>query len=234
MLKFFMKLQGKKSLVTGASTGIGEAIAKAFEQEGAEVIWTSRSIEGKEGGISFKSDLTSTEDIRNLTNFAKEKFGTIDIIVNAAAIWHTKDKVLAGMDYENFTEDEIVNTMQVGIIAPMLIVNQLLPVINSGGKIVNITGTFENGGKGWMPYFVSKQALEKFTEGMAEELQEKNIQVNTVSPSDTLTEAYQKFFPDEAKPENCVTPEEVAQKVIEFCDAESSETGQVTIVKKLS
>ena len=75
--------------------------------------------------------------------------------------------------------------------------------MHAGSKIINISGTFESGAKGWLPYYVSKKAIENLTVGLSQELRDKQIQVNCISPSDTLTESYQKFFPEYATPEDC-------------------------------
>lgn len=227
-----MNLKSKIALVTGANTGVGAAIAKKLENEGATVVRTSRTLDSNHEKLTLKADLTITDDINGLASFITEKFKHVDILVNCAAIWHTEDRALAGMDYQTFSESAITSTMRVGIEAPMLLVNKLLSIMPVGGKIVNITGTFENGAKGWLPYYVSKQALEIFTKGLSEELKDKDIQVNAISPSDTLTDAYKKFFPEEAKPENCVTPEQVAEEVLKFCDPDSKTTGEFKIVKK--
>ncbi len=93
--------------------------------------------------------------------------------------------------------------------------------------MINLSGTFENGAKGWLPYYVSKRALEDFTVGLAEDLKEKGIKVNAISPSDTQTEAYKRFFPEDAA--NAQTPETVAKVIIETILRE--ETGKVFVVK---
>lgn len=224
-------------LITGASTGIGQATAIAFAKNGDKVFLTARNIEGlhKTADLNanpklseiLPADLTKIGDIKSLC----DKIEKIDVIVNVAAIWHTADKVLAGIDYQNFTEQQILDTMNVGITAPMLLIRNLLPKMPKGGKIINLSGTFENGAKGWIPYFVSKKALESFTIGLSQELKDKEIYVNCVSPSDTLTEAYKKFFPSDATSENCVTSREVAQKILEVSNTQDL-TGQIIVVKK--
>lgn len=234
-----MARTGNSILVTGASTGIGQATAIAFAKNGDNVFIAARNLEGlqetsdlisRAGGTSviILADLTKMSDIQSLC----EKIEKIDVIVNIAAIWHTKDKVLAGIDYQDFTEQQILDTMHVGITAPMILVRNLLPKLAKNGKIINLSGTFENGAKGWLPYYVSKKAIEDFTIGLSQELKDKNIFVNCVSPSDTLTDAYKKFFPDDATLEKCVTSEEVANKIIELSDGKSDINGQIIVVKK--
>lgn len=221
-----MDFKDKIVLATGASTGIGKAIATAFTNQGAQVLTTSRS------SGAFPADLSTAEGIIKLTEEIKAKCASIYAIINVAAIWHTQDKVLAGIDFDKFSVQEIVSTLNVGTLAPLLLVNQLLPLMPSGGKVVNISGTFESGAKGWLPYYVSKKAIEAFTIGLAQELANKNIQVNCVSPSDTLTESYKKFFPQSATPDQGVGPEQVANEVLSFANPSSAITGQIKIVKK--
>ena len=100
--------------------------------------------------------------------------------------------------------------------------------MGKGSAIVNISGTFENGAKGWVPYFASKRALEDLTVGLAQELEEKGIRVSCVSPSDTATESYIKYFPEDAKDAN--SPEDVAKLVADVC--EKDETGKFWVIKK--
>lgn len=83
--------------------------------------------------------------------------------------------------------------------APTLLSHALIPLIPTGSSIINLSGTFENGGKGWLPYYVSKRAIEDLTIGLADELKDKGINVNYVSPSDTATDEYKRFFPEDAE-----------------------------------
>ena len=122
---------------------------------------------------------------------------------------------------------------EIEIIAPSLLKYELLPIMKRNSKIVNISGTFESGAKGWLPYYVSKKAIEDLTIGLSQELADKQIQVNCISPSDTLTESYKKFFPEYAKPENCITPEEVARLAMKFASESNHDTGKIEIIKKV-
>jgi len=98
-------------------------------------------------------------------------------------------------------------------------------------KIINLSGTFENGAKGWLPYFVSKRALEDLTIGLAEELKDKDIQVNAISPSDTATKAYKKYFPQYIN--EAIGPEEIAKCALYLCSPEADiVTGKVFVLKK--
>lgn len=151
----------------------------------------------------------------------------VDILVNAAAIWHNESEVFAEKEYFEFDWNTIYTTMQVGIIAPMMLIFGLKNKFQKGANIINISGTFENGGKGWVPYYVSKRALEELTLGLADDLKERGIMVNAVSPSDTATLPYSKFFPQFMNV--AVKPSEVAEMVVKIINEKRS--GDIEIVK---
>jgi NAD(P)-dependent dehydrogenase (short-subunit alcohol dehydrogenase family) len=237
-----MQLKGKFAVVTGASTGIGRMIAVGFAKEGAFVVLTARSLPGlqktkalieKAGGKAeiVVGDLSSVGSVNKLIVAIKSLTKSVDILANVAGVWHGDKEVYAGTGFEKFSQQVILDTYSVGLTAPTLLVHALLPTMPKKGKILNISGTFESGAKGWLPYYVSKRAIEDLTVGLATELNEKDIQVNCISPSDTATEAYAKFFPQYIK--DAVPPEEVAKQAIRLCSRESDDvTGAVIVVKK--
>jgi NAD(P)-dependent dehydrogenase (short-subunit alcohol dehydrogenase family) len=237
-----MKFKNKIAIVTGASTGIGQAVAVEMAKEGAFVYLVARNIKGlletktlikKVGGNAdaLVADLSSVEKINNLIEEIKAKTDRVNILANIAGVWHGKDEVYADTAYESFDQQIILDTFMVGTIAPSLMTHALIPLMPKNGKIINLSGTFENGAKGWLPYFVSKKAIEDLTIGLAEELEDKEIQVNCISPSDTATKAYQKFFPqymDEA-----IEPKKIAQQAVYLCSDDANKvTGKVFVMKK--
>lgn len=234
-----MKLDNKYAIVTGASTGIGRAIAMAFAKEGAfvalvgrneeKLLETSNFIE-KIGGKSkvFVGDLANNSSLEALIFSIKGETNKIDILVNVAGIWHGKDEVYAGKDFESLPNSVILDTYSVGLTAPTLLSHAFVPLMPSGSIIINLSGTFANGGKGWLPYYVSKRAIEDLTIGLSQELADKGIRVNCVSPSDTATEEYKRFFPDDAK--DAQMPEDIAHLFVEL--VEKDVTGKVFVIKK--
>ncbi|MBU0530309.1 MAG: SDR family oxidoreductase [Nanoarchaeota archaeon] len=239
-----MNLKGKIAVITGASTGIGKAIAVEFAKEGAVVILNARSIDGlkqtlklvKEAGGDgeiFPFDLKDFKAIHNLAQKIKKTWGRVDILANVAGVYHGKDKAYSDINFVDYKIDEILETYGVGITAPTLLTHQLIPLMKPKSKIINISGTFESGAKGWLPYYVSKKALEDLTIGLSEELKDKDIQVNCISPSDTLTEMYKKFFPEYAKEEICIMPEDVGKLAVFFASKEADDiTGEIRVIKK--
>jgi NAD(P)-dependent dehydrogenase (short-subunit alcohol dehydrogenase family) len=235
-----MKLTNKTAIITGASTGIGRETAITFAKEGATVLLVARSIQGlqetkqfieKENGNAyiFPANLSSADGINKLLEEIKKEYKQIDIIANIAGIWHGKDEVFAGKDFETFSQKIILDTFFVGTIAPTLLVHGLLPLMKNKSKILNLSGTFENGGKGWIPYYVSKRAIEDLTIGLAQELKEKDIQVNAISPSDTATDAYKKYFPEYI--EDSIDPKKIAEFALKLVENDTI-TGKVFVMKK--
>lgn len=230
----------KTAIVTGASTGIGRATAIKMAEAGYHVFLLARSQDklndtaeqiANAGGEStvLPTDLSKLEEVNVSIKTILAKTDVVDAIINIAGIWHGKDDVYADKDFQTFDQQVILDTYTVGFTVPTLLIHGLLPKMKARSKIVNLSGTFENGGKGWLPYYASKRALEDLTIGLAQELEERNIQVNAVSPSDTATEAYSKYFPqymDEA-----INPEKIAEKIVELCQEENKTTGKVIVMK---
>lgn len=229
----------KTALVTGASAGIGRAVAVELGKKGFKVGLVARRRERLEetkelveatGGMAevFVCDLADGLQISNMLEIVTKRFETVDALVNVAGVWHGDGEVYAGREFENFDQKVISDTYAVGFTAPTLLVHGLLPIMVKGSTIVNLSGTFENGAKGWLPYFASKRALEDFTLGLAEELSDRGIRVNCVSPSDTATEEYQKYFPEDAVGAN--SQDQVAKLVVEV--SQKNETGKFWVIKK--
>lgn len=237
-------LKCKNAVVTGASTGIGRAIATALAREGVHVALLARPSERLEqtkniiketGGAAttFPCDFRDAAAIERTACDIEALLGPVNIIVNCAGVWHNENTVYAGRSLQDTPIDQIHEVFDVTLLAAVILTRTLLPgMVRAGhGKILQISGTFESGASGWLHYYVAKKGLEHFTEGLAQELRAHEIQVNTVSPSDTRTEAYQKFFPD--TPDGaCVTPEEIADKVM-FLLSERADsiTGACVVVR---
>lgn len=232
----------KLAVVTGASTGIGRAIAIALAKTGIFIFLVARRkeqlnktlqmIEKEDGnGTIITADLSNFDSINACISTIQKQATSIDILVNVAGIWHGLNEVYAKRNFETFPQKVILDTYFVGTIAPTLLAHAIIPLMPKGAKIINISGTFESGAKGWLPYFVSKRAIEDLTIGLADELKEKDIHVNAISPSDTATEAYKKFFPEYIH--DAIEPEEIAKQVLYLISDEArSITGNVFVVKK--
>jgi NAD(P)-dependent dehydrogenase (short-subunit alcohol dehydrogenase family) len=231
------------AVVTGASTGIGAAAARNLARNGYRVALVARRRDmleqvreeiQSEGGAGEIVEL----DLRDRAAVAAlparvEELGPLAAVANIAGVWHGEDRAFHGPLLHETASEEILDVMEVGIIAPMLLTRALLPSIIAagGGSVVNLSGTFGDGGAGWMHYFVSKQALEKFTVGLADEVGELGVRVNCVSPADVATEAYARFFPEDAA--TALAPDDVAE-VIRWLvsDAARHVSGQIVEVRR--
>lgn len=229
-------------IVTGASTGIGRATSIAFAKEGANILLVARRenkleetkrlvIEAGGTAESFICDLSDILSINKFISLIKVKYKQIDGLINIAGIWHGDGIVYAEKDYETFDQKVILDTYMVGTIAPSLLAHAVIPLMPQNGKIVNLSGTFQTGAKGWLPYYVSKRAIEDLTVGLSEELKEKNICVNCVSPSDTATDAYKHYFQEYIP--DAVQPEEIAKQIVFLASEKANDiTGKVFVVMK--
>jgi len=197
-------LKGKVALVTGASRGIGEAIAARLAMEGAKVVVSARTAEEgesrlpgtlgdtverirKAGGEAklIKADLAQASERERLVEEAVAAYGPIDILVNNAAITYF-------MPVTEFTEKRFKLMMEVQVYAPFHLSQLVLPAMRAkkSGWIVNISSgagihpkpPYMNIGRGGTVYGMCKAALERFTTGLASEVADDGIAVNVVSP----------------------------------------------------
>lgn len=189
-------LSGKVALVTGASRGIGKAIALELSSEGATVIINySKDDNGAEltlaeiianGGYGklLKGNISSFETSKKIINEVIVNFGKIDILVNNAGI----SKIGLFMDSSKEDMDDIIGTNMIGA---MYLSKHALPhMINKGtGNIVNISSMWgEVGASCEVLYSVSKGGLNLFTKSLAKEVAPMGIRVNAVAPGVIETE----------------------------------------------
>ncbi|MBT4564949.1 MAG: SDR family NAD(P)-dependent oxidoreductase [Rhodospirillaceae bacterium] len=203
------KLDGKTAIVTGASRGIGQAIAELFAAEGASVTCAARTLnEGDhnlEGSLgrtvaaiedaggrakAIAVDISNESDCLTLVEGARDAFGPIDILVNNAALSYF-------MPIGGFATNHWVRSFAVNVHAPFILAKAVLGDMSGndrGGAIVNIgsgaaigpgRGPYDNPApRGNTMYGATKAALERFTQGLAEEVAAQgNIAISCVSPS---------------------------------------------------
>lgn len=184
-----MNLSGKKALVTGASRGIGRAVALKLAAEGAEVIVTATSLERASrtaeeimamGGRAFpcKADVSVPGDVEALFQMVVKEFGGIDILVNNAGI--TRDGLLMRMKDEDWSA--VVDVNLKGTFYCTREAVKLMAKAKSG-RIVNISSVVgEMGNLGQANYCASKAGVIGFTKAVAREYAKRNITVNAVAP----------------------------------------------------
>lgn len=231
----------KYAVVTGASTGIGRAIAIALGRAGITVGLIARSKNRLEetlnaitqsGGTGkvFPLDLRDVSAVYLLAEQFKKEWRQIHILANVAGIYHDTQKAYYNIPFEKYSKEEILNIYGVGTNGTTFLTHALLPIMKKDSHIINLSGTFENGNSGWLPYYVSKRAIEDFTVGLAQELKPREIFVNCISPSDTATETYKKFFPQYMN--EALDPNVIGEFVIQLVTSPNPPTGKVFVLKK--
>jgi 3-oxoacyl-[acyl-carrier protein] reductase len=233
----FASLEGKRALVTGASKGIGRAIAQELARAGATVVVGYRS--GKDeaeqlaseiGGVAVQADVSSPEDAKRLVDEA----GDIDVLVNNAGL--TRDGLLARMSDDDWRT--VIDTNLSSVFYTCRAVTR--PMMKKrGGSIVNISSVVGvHGNWGQTNYAASKAGIIGFTKSLARELGSRNIRANVVAPGYVKTQLTD-VLPEEATAamlENTPLgrlgePADVAGAVRFLCSDEASFiTGEVLLV----
>ena len=179
-------LKGKKVLVTGASGGIGKAIAMQLSSSGADLCLTGRNkselenlqkIIGENCQIII-SDLANSEGINNLADQAQEIMGQIDILVNNAGI--TKDNLFMRMSEDDWNEVININLNSIFKLTKQLIKGMIK---RRDGRIINITSVIGvAGGAGQSNYSASKAGIIAMSKSLAQEVGSRSVTVNSIAP----------------------------------------------------
>lgn len=219
----------KTALITGISSGIGQAIKQKLEQSGWKVVGISRHLPLQ--SIGYEADLSQLEFVEPVSTRAGEEHGPFDAFIHVAGVWHDENAVLAGKKLHEFSTKEIIKTMNVGITSAMVMSARLMPFMSPDSAMIYISGAFEDGGANWLPYYTSKRALEDFIVGLASD--EEAIRVFGVSPGNTATESLKKFYPDSYA--SAQPPEIVASTCVDLIEGKlSSSSGMIVEVKNSS
>ena len=221
-------LDGKLVLVTGASRGIGQAIAFTLGGAGATVIGTATSENGADKisktfsdnsilGKGMKLNVTDNDQITDLLKAVSEEFGSIDILINNAGI--TRDNILVRMKEEEW--DEIINTNLTSVYKMSKAVLRSM-IKKKTGRIISITSVVgAMGNAGQTNYAAAKAGIMGFTKSLAREVGVRGITVNAVAPgfietdmTDTLTEDQKDELVAQIPMGRLGTVNEVAQAVL--------------------
>ena len=206
-------LEGKVVLITGASQGLGRALALACAKKGAKLAINARSensihsvaTEAEEQGaevLAVAADVARSADVETLVRETAERFGGIDVLINNAAILGPRVAI------EEYPEYEWRRVIDANLTGPFLVSKAAIPHIREGGSIINlVSGVSVEGRAEWGAYSVSKFGLEGLNQILAAELQERGIRVNAVDPGGMRTDMRANAYPQE-DPMTRITPEE--------------------------
>lgn len=236
-----MELKGKIAVVTGGSSGIGQACVMALAQAGCHVIFTynSKKEEAEKiqkdtqnlgvNSLYLKMDLHVEKEVVDVFEKIKQEFGQVDILINNAGINQPRDLFDTKVWKEVF---------QVNLFSLVLSTQKAVELMKNGGRIIHITSIYGEGkacGKGLAAYGASKAAVNHFTQTLAKNLAPR-ILVNAIAPGyvktplwkDTSEEQFAESGKDQLI-ERMISPSEIAEMVLAVAKNDAM-TGEVVVV----
>ncbi|KPU44397.1 glucose 1-dehydrogenase [Oxobacter pfennigii] len=247
-----MKLEGKAAIVTGASSGMGKAMALQFAREGASVVAVARRKEklaelvqyaGEEGFkiLAFQGDIAKKEDIDCMVDFAFKNFGKVDILVNNAGI---ADNNMPAGEVSDALWDKVIG---VNLTGPLYSCRRAVNIMleQGSGNIINIASVGGlNGSRAGVAYTASKFGLVGLTKNIGYMYATKGIRCNAICPGGVETEIVTKGvgfenpspFGNErmmlgtATSPRAASPEEIAKVALFLASDDSSFINGATIV----
>lgn len=229
------RLDGRIAVVTGASRGIGAAVARRFAAEGAQLVLISRTVGGLEelddairaaGGrqpVLVPHDLRDFEGLDRLGASLNERYGKLDILVGNAGILGPLTPV------GHIGPDIWQEVMDVNVTANFRLIRSLDPLLrlSDAGRAIFVTSGAASGRNAyWGPYAVSKAALEALVRTYAAEITKTNVKANLLSPGPIRTKMRAAAFPGE-DPESLRPPEEIAEFFVKLAEPACTQNGEV-------
>jgi len=226
------KLKGQTAIVTGASRGIGKAIAVMFASEGANVVVTARTeyaiddlagriVQSGGNALAVTADLSIDSDLQRIADETLANYGRIDILVNNAGIIHPRIN-LVDFDFELWRKVVAVNLEAVALLTALCLPSMMQ---RNYGKVINISSIGgRKGSKGRSAYRATKAALINLTESVAAETKPYGIDVNCICPGGVDTEGYREAFRMRGKIDDpsLMAPEEIAKLAVYLASDDSS------------
>jgi 3-oxoacyl-[acyl-carrier protein] reductase/7-alpha-hydroxysteroid dehydrogenase len=203
-----MRLENKVAIITGASRGIGFAIAEAFVREGAKVAVCGSRLSSAEKAVSILREkypqaemlpigvnVNDTEEIKGMVSAVVDRWGRIDALVNNAGVTSTKSIL-------EMTDEDFTSVIDINLVGPFKIIREVAKVMkdNGGGSIINTSSMVGSyGGKMQTAYSSSKFGINGLTKSCAKELGQYNIRVNAVAPGAVATDMAKEFTSDKMR-----------------------------------
>ena len=228
------RLEGRIALITGASRGIGAAVAKRFAAEGARLILTARTVGGleeiddavkAEGGTAtlVPMDLTQGDAIDQLGGALHEKFGRLDVLVGNAGM-------LGMMSPVGHIDPPVwEQTLALNLTANYRLIRSLDPLLrqSDAGRAIFVTsGAAHSGSPYWGAYAVSKAGLETLVRTYAAEVAKTNIRVNIVDPGGQRTQMRAAAFPGE-DPATLPHPDDRTDVFVDLAETACTRHGEI-------
>lgn len=210
------QLNGRVALVTGATGGLGTAIAKKLSENGCNLFLTARSPKKLKAlcqclatqAEAYECDLTDELQIKNLVRRSMERFGRVDILINNAGVFPVHP-------LKEITTDEFDRCFAINIRAPFILCRELIPLMetNGWGRVVNVGSSSAFAGfKNTSAYCASKHALLGLSRSLHDEFRQKNIKVISVNPGSIQTEMGRGVIGQDF--ETFLRPEDVADYIV--------------------
>lgn len=198
-----MRFKNKSIVVTGGTSGLGEAVVKAFAAEGGQVLFCGlleaegirvmQETNGLEGDVKFvQADVRDDTAMEAFVKDAYAQQGRLDVAVNNAGISHTAARFA---DHKLETVSDVFQTNVMGVWHAMR--HQIPLMQEAGGAIINIASILSRSGAGWMaPYGASKHAVVGLSKSAALDYADMGIRINTVSPGPMQTPMFDRALAD--------------------------------------
>jgi NAD(P)-dependent dehydrogenase (short-subunit alcohol dehydrogenase family) len=229
------RLKDRIALITGASRGIGRAVAEKFALEGAHVLLLARNrkaLERVDDGIRTAGgkasliplELADGKSIDALGPTLYERFGRLDILVGNAAILGRLSPLT------HIASEHWERVLAINVTANWRLIRTLDPLLrrSDAGRVIFVTssGVANSGRAYWAPYSVSKAALECLAKTYAHETADSPVKVNLIDPAATATRMRHEAYPGEDQA-TLAKPEEIAEHFVPLAMADYTETGQI-------
>jgi NAD(P)-dependent dehydrogenase (short-subunit alcohol dehydrogenase family) len=229
------RLAGRIALVTGASRGIGAAVARRFAAEGAQLVLVARTVggleelddriqeDGGQGATLVPLDLREFDAIDRLGASLYERFGRLDVLVGNAGVLGTLSPV------GHIEPPDWAEVLDVNLTANWRLIRSLDPLLRrsqAGRAIFVSSGAAAAAHAYWGAYAVSKAALEMLVKTYAAELAKTNVRANLIDPGALRTAMRAKAFPGE-DPETLPAPEAIAETFVELAEAACTKNGEI-------
>lgn len=233
------RLEGRIALVTGASRGIGRAVARRFAEEGATVVAVSRTqgaleelddeVRGFGGQIVLvPEDLRQSEKIDQIAAALYQRFGKLDILVGNAAVLGT----LSPMSHVK--PEDFADVMNTNLSVNWQLIRYMEPLLrqSDAGRAIFVTSSVARTPRAyWSAYAVSKAALECMVRTWAEELRNTPIRANLYDPGGTATRMRAQAFPGEDQ-DTLPTAESHADAFVDLASPDCDRQGEIVVARK--